>query len=148
MTGDAGKWLEISTSRHLASLLTGWVSAPSNDSANDCRLCWQRAVILPATFQADDAQSLFKVAVMAGNGSTQRFCASSRYEGWTEYGALIVRLQTSQPVDKEIICNYLRKTQLTKVVGSNLPAGSAMPSTLWRDKTQIWITENALENMQ
>jgi hypothetical protein len=85
---------------------------------------------------------------MAGNGSTQRFCASSRYEGWTEYGALIVRLQTSQPVDKEIICNYSRKTQLTKVADSNLPAGSAMPSTLWRDKTQIWNTENALENMQ
>lgn len=62
--------------------------------------------------------------------------------------SLIVRLQTPQRVDKEKICNYSRKTQLTKVADSNLSAGSAMPSTLWRDKTQIWITENALENMQ
>ena len=27
--------LEISTFQHLSSLLTGWISAPSNDSAND-----------------------------------------------------------------------------------------------------------------
>ena len=148
MIPDAGKWLEISTSRHLSPLLTGWVSAPSNNSANDCRICWQRATFLPATFQADDAQSPSKVAVMAGKGSTQRLCASSRYEGCTESGSLIVRLQTPQRVDKEMICNYSRKTQLTKVADSNLSAGSAMPSTLWMDKTQIWITENALENMQ
>ena len=38
--------------------------------------------------------------------------------------------------------------KVTKVADSNLSAGSAMPSTLRRDKTQIWITENALENMQ
>jgi len=88
------------------------------------------------------------VAVMAGKGSTQRLCASSRYEGCTESGSLIVRLQTPQRVDKEIICNYSRKTQLTKVADSNLSAGSAMPFNLWRDKTQIWITENSLENMQ
>ena len=37
---------------------------PSNVSANDCRLCWQRAVFLPVTFQADDAQALTKVVVM------------------------------------------------------------------------------------
>ena len=128
--------------------MTGWVSAPSNDSANDCRFYWQQAIFLPATFQAGDDQSLSKVAVMAGKGYTQRLCASSRYEGCTESGSLIVRLQTPQRVDKEKICNYSRKTQLTKVADSNLPAGSAMPSTLRRDKTQIWITENALENMQ
>ena len=62
--------------------------------------------------------------------------------------SLIVRLQTPQRVDKEKICNYSRKTQLTKVADSNLSAGSAMPSTLRRDKTQIWITENSLANMQ
>ena len=128
--------------------MTGWVSAPSNDSANDCRLCWQRAVFLPATFQADDAQFPFETAIMVGNGSTQGFCVASRYEEWTESRSLFVRLQTPQRVNKEIICNYSRKTQLTKVADSNLPADSAMPSTLRRDKAQIWITENALENMQ
>jgi len=71
MITDAGKWLEISTFRHLSSLMTGWVSAPSNNSANDCRICWQRAIFLPATFQAGDDQSLSKVAGMAANGSTQ-----------------------------------------------------------------------------
>jgi hypothetical protein len=70
MITDAGKWLEISTSRHLSSLLTGWVSAPSNNSANDCRICWQRATFLPATFQAGDDQSLSKADVMAETGST------------------------------------------------------------------------------
>ena len=148
MITDAGKWLEISTSRHLSSLTTGWVSAPSNDSANDCRFYWQQAIFLPATFQAGDDQSSSKVAVMAGKGSTQRLCASSRYEGWTESGSLIVRLQTPQRVDKEIICNYSRKTQLTKVADSNLSAAPAMSFILLRDKTRIWISENALENMQ
>ena len=62
--------------------------------------------------------------------------------------SLIVRLQTPQRVDKEMICNYSRKTQLTKVADSNLSAGSAMPFNLWRDKTQIWNTESVLENMQ
>jgi len=71
MITDAGKWLEISTSRHLSSLMTGWVSAPSNDSANNCRFYWQQAIFLPATFKAGDDQSLSKVAVMAGKGSTQ-----------------------------------------------------------------------------
>ena len=128
--------------------MTGWVSAPSNDSANDYRFYWQQAISLPAIFQAGNDQSPSKVAVMAGKGSTQRLCASSRYEGCTESGSLIVRLQTPQRVDKEMICNYSRKTHLTKVADSNLPADSAMPSTLRRDKAQIWITENALENMQ
>ena len=137
MITDAGKWLEISTSRHLSSLTTGWVSAPSNDSANDCRFYWQQAIFLPATFQAGDDQSSSKVAVMAGKGSTQRLCASSRYEGWTESGSLIVRLQTPQRVDKEIICNYSRKTQLTKVADSNLSAAPAMSFILLRDKTRI-----------
>ena len=82
--------------------MTGWVSAPSNDSANDCRFYCQQAIFLPATFQAGDDQSPSKVAVMAGKGSTQRLCASSRYEGCTESGSLIVRLQTPQRVDKEI----------------------------------------------
>ncbi len=141
-------WLEISTFRHLLSSAMAGFYAPSNNSANDCRICWQQAIFLPATFKAGDDQSLSKLAVMAGKGSTQRLCASSRYEGCTESGSLIVRLQTPQRVDKEKICNYSRKTQLTKVVDSNLTAGSAMPSTLRRDKTQIWITENALENMQ
>ena len=120
MITDAGKWLEISTSRHLSSLMTGWVSAPSNDSANNCRFYWQQAIFLPATFKAGDDQSLSKVAVMTGKGSTQRLCASSRYEGCTESGSQIVRLQTPQRVDKEKICNYSRKTQLTKVADSNL----------------------------
>ena len=137
MITDAGKWLEISTSRHLSSLTTGWVSAPSNDSANDCRFYWQQAIFLPATFQAGDDQSSSKVAVMAGKGSTQRLCASSRYEGCTESGSLIVRLQTPQRVDKEIICNYSRKTQLTKVADSNLSAAPAMSFILLRDKTRI-----------
>jgi hypothetical protein len=44
MITDAGKWLEISTSRHLSSLMTGWVSAQSNDSANDCRFYWQQDI--------------------------------------------------------------------------------------------------------
>ena len=65
MITDAGKWLEISTSRHLSSLMTGWVSAPSNDSANNCRFYWQQAIFLPATFKTGDDQSLSKVAVMA-----------------------------------------------------------------------------------
>ena len=137
MITDAGKWLEISTSRHLSSLMTGWVSAPSNDSANDCRFYWQQAIFLPATFQAGDDQSPSKVAVMAGKGSTQRLCASSRYEGCTESGSLIVRLQTPQRVDKEIICNYSRKTQLTKVADSNLSTAPAMSFILLRDKTRI-----------
>lgn len=137
MITDAGKWLEISTFRHLSSLMTGWVSAPSNDSANDCRFYWQQAIFLPATFQAGDDQSSSKVAVMAGKGSTQRLCASSRYEGCTESGSLIVRLQTPQRVDKEIICNYSRKTQLTKVADSNLSAAPAMSFILLRDKTRI-----------
>ena len=107
---------------------------PSNVSANDCRLCWQRVVFLPVTFQTDDAQTLTKVVVMEGNGSTQGFWASSRYEGWTESGSLIVRLQTPQRVDKEIICNYSRKTQLTKVADSNLSAAPAMSFILLRDK--------------
>lgn len=148
MITDAGKWLEISTSRHLFNLPTDLFSMPSNVSANDCRLCWQRAVFLPAAFQADDAQALTKVVVMEGNGSTQGVWASSRYEGWTESESLIVRLQTPQRVDKEIICNYSRKTQLTKVADSNLSAAPAMSFILLRDKTRIWISENALENMQ
>lgn len=40
------------------------------------------------------------------------------------------------------------KAEGIRVADSNLPADSAMPSTLRRDKAQIWITENALENMQ
>ena len=62
MITDAGKWLEISTSRHLSSLMTGLFSVLSNVSANSCRFYWQQAIFLPATFQADDDQSLFKAA--------------------------------------------------------------------------------------
>ena len=139
---------ETAWNKHFPAWTVGWVSVPSNVSANDCRLCWQRAVFLPVAFQVDDAQALTKVVVMEGNGSTQGFWASSRYEGWTESGSLIVRLQTPQRVDKEIICNYSRKTQLTKVADSNLSAAPAMSFILLRDKTRIWISENALENMQ
>jgi hypothetical protein len=64
MITDAGKWPEISDFRHLSCLVTGLFSVPSIVFANDCRLCWQRAVFLPASFQADDDQSLFKSAVI------------------------------------------------------------------------------------
>jgi len=82
MITDAGKWLEISTSRHLSSLMTGWVSAPSDDSANNCRFYWQQAIFLPATFKAGDEQSPSKVAVMAETGSTKGFRASFRSGEW------------------------------------------------------------------
>ncbi len=82
MITDAGKWLEISTFRHLSCLVTGLFSVLSNVSANNCRLCWQRAVFLPATFQAGDDQSLSKADVMAETGSIHGFCASSGLDGW------------------------------------------------------------------
>ena len=51
--------------RHLSFISAGKVSAPSNDSANDCHICWQRAIFLPATFQAGDEESPSKQTVRA-----------------------------------------------------------------------------------
>ncbi len=82
MTIDGGKWLEISTFQHLSSLLTGWISAPSNDSANDYPPLSAVNHFLPFTFQAGDDQSSFKAAVMAETGFTQGLCVSSRPDGF------------------------------------------------------------------
>ena len=46
---DEGCDRVISTFRYLSSFVAGLLSASSNDSANDCRLCWQRANFLPDT---------------------------------------------------------------------------------------------------
>ena len=148
MTTDAGKWLEISSFRHFSSCMVGLASVSSNVSANDCHICWQRAIFLPATFQAGDEESLSKQTGRAKMALHKDSTHDPYLKGVTPRRCLIVRLLTLQRASEETFSYYSQKTRLTKVADSNLPAGSAMPSIWQRDKTRIWIAEKAVENMQ